>query len=112
MTLGLREKLLLSMCSILFLSLAVSITVITVSTYRASESEISGNIGHASEGVGEVGENITHISAVSADISGDITQVSELSEQISTNSTQVNENADNLAGLSGRLKEILSTFKI
>lgn len=83
-----------------------------VEEQATATSEISGNIGHASEGVGEVGENITQISAVSAEIAGDITQVSDLSEQISTNSTQVNENAENLAGLSGKLKEILSSFKI
>lgn len=39
MNLGLRGKLLLSVCSILFLSLAVSNTVITVNTYKTSESE-------------------------------------------------------------------------
>ncbi|WDP92168.1 MAG: HAMP domain-containing protein [Desulfobacter sp.] len=74
--------------------------------------EISGNIGNASTGVAEVGENMAQISSASTEIAADIAQVNTLAGRISTDSTKVNDNAGGLSKLSGRLKELLSTFKI
>jgi len=75
-------------------------------------SEISGNIGNASQGVIEVGENMSQVSVASSEIASEIAHVNVSAEEMSTSSSQVNDNAANLADLAGKLKEILGTFKI
>lgn len=44
MNLGLRGKLLLSLCSLLLISLAISNSVITINSYRASKAEAKEKI--------------------------------------------------------------------
>ena len=84
----------------------------SVEEQSIATSEISGSIANASMGMREVGENMTQVSAVSGDIAQDITQVNTLAGEMTGNTNHVNDNAANLAGLSGKLKKILSSFKI
>ncbi|WP_022665678.1 methyl-accepting chemotaxis protein [Desulfospira joergensenii] len=84
----------------------------SVEEQSIATSEISGNVGNASQGVKEVGKNTAQISVASNGIAKDIVQVNALSEKMSADSMSVNNNASNLSQLSGKLKEILSTFKI
>ena len=83
-----------------------------VEQQSSATSEISLNIGNASQGITEAGENMTQISGVSDQTARELSRVNRLAEEMSENSRQVNDNAIDLSKLSGRLKDILSTFKL
>ncbi len=83
-----------------------------VEQQSAATSEIAENILNASRGVGEVGENMGRISRVSAEIAADVAHVSLAAENMNNGSSRVNDNAGDLSDLSGKLREVLGTYKI
>ncbi len=90
--------------------------VLTISTAMGEQStattEIAENVQQASIGIQEVNENVAQSSGVSKDIAKEISIVSEATSDISQGSAQLDNNAGDLLKLSGKLKELVSKFKI
>ncbi len=90
--------------------------VSTISTaideQAATTSEIGSNVQQAAMGISEVNENVAHTSTVAGDIAGDISQISGITEEITVSSQQVRESAGDLTGLSDKLGDMVSRFKV
>ena len=78
----------------------------------ATTGEIGSNVQQAAMGISEVNENVAHTSTVAGEIAGDINKISSVAEEIISSSEKVNNSADSLAGLAGKLGEMVGRFKV
>jgi len=78
----------------------------------ASATQVALNIEQASTGIGEVNGNVAHSSQVSSEIAKDISGLNSVAEGMSQRSTQMNQRAMDLSGLSSKLRDMISVFKV
>jgi len=78
----------------------------------ASATEVAQNIEQASIGIGEVSENVAQSSQVSSEIAKDISGVNLVAEDMSKRSMQMNQSAVDLSGLSSKLRDMISVFRV
>ena len=78
----------------------------------ASATEVAQNIEQASTGINEVNENVVQSSLVSSEITKDISGVNTVAKDMSERSTQMNQSAMGLSGLSSKLRDMISVFKV
>ncbi len=90
--------------------------VLAISTAMGEQSsataEIAENVQQASLGIQDVNENVAQSSTVSEDIAAEISVVSDATSEINQGSAQLDNNAGELLELSGKLKDLVSKFKI
>ncbi|WP_022666811.1 bacteriohemerythrin [Desulfospira joergensenii] len=90
----------------------VTLVVAAMDKQSATAAEVAENIDQASKGINEVNGNVALSSQVSSEITGDISGVTSVSEDMSRRSTQMNRSAKDLAGLSSKLRDMISVFKV
>ncbi|MDX9963286.1 HAMP domain-containing methyl-accepting chemotaxis protein [Desulfobacter postgatei] len=83
-----------------------------VEEQSASATDVAQNIEQASTGIGEVNENVVQSSQVSSEIAKDISDVNSVAKEMTRRSVQVNQSAVELSGLSSKLRDMISVFKV
>lgn len=78
----------------------------------ANAQEVAGNIEQAAAGLQEVNENVSQSSMVSQEIARDIVDVKAYADDLHQRSSTMKANAGNLSELSGKLREMISVFKV
>lgn len=90
----------------------VSTITAAVEEQSAVTTEVSDNISQAAQGIQEVNENVAETSHVSTEIAKDIQGVNNVAETMSQKSGQMNLSAQDLSELSGKLRDMISVFKV
>lgn len=86
--------------------------VSAIEQQAASTEEVAGNIEQAAHGLQEVNENVSQSSQVSGEIAKDISDVQSYADDMHRKSRTMRGSAENLTDLSGRLKEMISVFRV
>ncbi len=90
--------------------------VLTISTAMGEQSsaagEIAENVQQASIGIQEVSQNVAESSSVSQDIAKEISEVNSALGGISNSSSRLDSNASELSSLAGKLRDLVSKFKV
>lgn len=90
----------------------VSTIVTAVEEQSITTNEIVNNVNQASQGITEINENVASSNEMTTSMSAGVEQVNKQSLEVKENSLQIANSADELAGLSQKLTELVSTFKI
>ncbi len=78
----------------------------------AATQEIANNVAQASQGIQEVTRNVSDSTIVANDIAGEIAGIDKASTELTKSSTVVQSSAGDLNGLAGKLKNMVSVFRI
>lgn len=83
-----------------------------VEEQAVTTKDISGNIGHAAQGVGDVTNSVTQAGEATKLIAGDISVLNSESNEVQSASKQVENGVKNMANLSADLIKMVEGFKI
>lgn len=90
----------------------VLIIASAVEEQSATTQNISENIAQVTQGLDTINQNILESSIASSEIAKDIGQVTQVANEMNENSNQVDVRSKDLSGLSAKLMELVSKFKI